>query len=474
MNYISTRDETASPKTFCDVVLEGLAPDGGLYVPQNYPQITEEALTAWRELSYPELAVAIFSLFVDDIPQDDLKRLVNATYTKEVFGSDEITPMQWLEHEKFGLLNVSNGPTLAFKDIAMQWLGHLFQYILERDQREMNILGATSGDTGSSAEYAMRGKKNINVFMLSPNKRMSPFQQAQMYSLDDPNIFNIAIEGTFDSCQDIVKAIGNDQQFKRDYHLGAVNSINWARVMAQIVYYFKAYLVAAKKISDPVDVVVPTGNFGNILAGHVAKQMGLPLRRLILATNENDVLDEFFKTGVYMPRPVEKTHATSSPSMDISKASNFERFIFDCVGRDAKALNALWAALAKGSFDINNAGHDVRERMVNADFVSGRSTHEDRIRTIRYVYKQYNAIIDPHTADGVTVGLEYRDENVPMICIETALPAKFEVTITEALEGVTPPRPEAYVGIEDKPKHFVVMENDVEQVKAFISEKCEM
>ncbi|MCL2310073.1 MAG: threonine synthase [Proteobacteria bacterium] len=467
MRYISTRGgliggQVSAP--FSTVLLEGLASDGGLSMPESYPRAE---LDAWRPLSYPALCLEIVSRFVDDIPRDALKAIIDKTYTQEIFSSAEITPVRELE-PGLSLLCVSNGPTLAFKDIALQLLGNLFEYVLEREGRVINILGATSGDTGSSAEYAMRGKRGIKVFMLSPHKRMSAFQQAQMYTLDDPNIFNLAIEGTFDCCQDIVKAVGGDTAFKKQYHLGAVNSINWARVMAQIVYYFKGYFAVTRKNGEPLDVAVPTGNFGNILAAYVAKQMGLPLRRLILATNENDVLDEFFKSGHYRPRSPEETHATSSPSMDISKASNFERYIFDCVGRDSTVMRDLWAQLAQhGGFKLTE---QVHQRVQASGFVSGRSTHIDRLQTIRDIYCRYGVMIDPHTADGVKVGQEYRETGVPLLCVETALPAKFAVTIEEAL-GKTPPRPEIYADIEQRPQHYKVLPADAGAVKAFMRER---
>ncbi|MDR2173168.1 MAG: threonine synthase [Burkholderiales bacterium] len=471
MRYVSTRGgliggQTSAP--FSTVLLEGLASDGGLSMPEKYPQAE---LDAWRPLSYPALCLEIVSCFVDDIPREALKTIIDKTYTLEIFNSDEITPVRELE-PGLSLLCVSNGPTLAFKDIALQLLGNLFEYVLAREERVINILGATSGDTGSSAEYAMRGKRGIKVFMLSPHKRMSAFQQAQMYALDDPNIFNLAIEGTFDCCQDIVKAVNSDAAFKAQYHLGAVNSINWSRVMAQIVYYFKGYFAATRKNGEPLDVAVPSGNFGNILAAHIAKHMGLPLRRLILATNENDVLDEFFKNGHYRPRSPEETHATSSPSMDISKASNFERYLFDCVGRDDAVMRDLWTQLAQhGGFDLAEPKHNAYWQRVQASgFVSGRSTHVDRLQTIRDVYHRYGVMIDPHTADGVKVGQEYRETGVPLLCIETALPAKFAATIEEAL-GQTPPRPAVYADLEQRSQHYTVLPADAEAVKTFMREQ---
>lgn len=467
MRYVSTRGAWRdAPQPFTAILLEGLAPDGGLAVPAEYPRVDASDLARLAKLSYPALATAILSRFIDDIAAPDLRAIVARTYTAEVFGSADITPVTELE-PGLHLLHVSNGPTLAFKDIALQLLGNLFEHVLAREGRDLNVLGATSGDTGSSAEYAMRGKGHISVFMLSPHGRMSPFQQAQMFALADPNIHNIAIEGVFDDCQDIVKAVSADATFKSEWRIGTVNSINWARVAAQVVYYFKGYFAVAGKVGDPVDFAVPSGNFGNILAGHVAKQIGLPIRRLILASNENDVLDEFFRTGRYRPRATSETHATSSPSMDISKASNFERYVFDMVGRNADVLRELWERLAReGQFDLRDT--PWWERVCASGFVSGVSHHADRIATIRECHERYGVTIDPHTADGVKVARERRDRSVPLVCIETALPAKFAATISEAL-GRDPERPAAYRDLESLPQRRTVLRADVREVQAFIA-----
>ncbi|HQQ70786.1 MAG TPA: threonine synthase, partial [Alicycliphilus sp.] len=425
MHYLSTRGH-ADRKRFCDILLEGLAPDGGLYLPERYPQIGDADLSAlrkaYREEGYAELAFRILSLYIDDIPAADLKALCAKTYTQEVFGTKEIVPLRHLE-DGLWIEALSNGPTLAFKDMAMQLLGNLFEYELARRGEELNILGATSGDTGSAAEYAMRGKQGVRVFMTSPQGRMSPFQQAQMFSLQDENIHNLAIEGVFDDCQDIVKAVSNDHAFKARYKIGTVNSINWARLLAQVVYYFAGYFQATESNGQKVSFTVPSGNFGNICAGHVARQMGLPVARLVVATNENDVLDEFFRTGVYQVRASEHTYETSSPSMDISKASNFERFVFDLVGRDGAATQALFAdgVGRAGRFDLSQEPA-FKEVGARYGFVSGKSTHADRLATIRDTYQRFGQIIDTHTADGVKVAREQRgDGAVPMIVLETAL-----------------------------------------------------
>jgi threonine synthase len=472
MKYISTRGLSPA-KTFTEILLGGLAPDGGLYLPEEYPQVTRTELDTWRNLSYADLAFEVLSKFATDIPAADLQAIIAQTYTAEVYNkgredSDftQITPLRTLV-PGVHILELSNGPTLAFKDMAMQLLGNLFEYVLDKQHAELNILGATSGDTGSAAEYAMRGKRGIRVFMLSPNGKMSAFQRAQMYSLQDPNIYNIAINGMFDDAQDMVKAVSNDHDYKAAHKIGTVNSINWGRVSAQIVYYFKGYFAATKSNDEQVAFSVPSGNFGNICAGHIARMMGLPIGQLILATNENDVLDEFFRTGAYRPRGTDHTYQTSSPSMDISKASNFERFVYDLVGREGEKVRDFWSHVdAGGAFDIKET--EYWHALAKFKFSSGKSTHLDRLKTIRELWEEYGVMVDTHTADGLKVGLEQRRPGLPLICLETALPAKFAETIQEAL-GRQPERPAALEGIEDLPQRVVVMDADVATLKAFIT-----
>lgn len=494
MQYVSTRQGRLSPlavsdvegvvasspdklPAFCDILLGGMAPDGGLYLPLSYPQITARELQSWRLLDYPGLAGEILSRFASDIPKTDLHAITSNSYRPDAFcyarrsdSCSQITPLTRLQ-DYFYLLELSNGPTLAFKDMAMQLLGNLFEYVLARRNKQLVILGATSGDTGSAAEYAMRGRSNIQVFMLSPHGRMSPFQRAQMYSLTESNIYNIAIEGDFDQAQDIVKAIMADSCFKEQYSIGAVNSINWARVAAQVIYYFNAWLMLSGENEQlqEVDFAVPSGNFGNICAGHIARQMGLPIGQLVLATNENDVLDEFFKTAVYRPRLPGQTQVTSSPSMDISRASNFERFIYDLSGRDATVVQDLWDRLAKdGYFDLGEPRYRCcLQRLPDFAFKSGKSTHQDRVATIRKVWRQYGQLIDTHTADGVFVASQYRRANVPMVVLETAQAVKFEDSIVEAV-GEKPHRPSELVGIEELPQRVNVLPPEAEKIKAAI------
>ena len=469
MKYISTRGQT-EPMDFSDVLLMGLAPDGGLMLPESYPQVDSATLNEWRKLSYPELAFEIMRLFATDIDEADLKDIINRTYTKEVFGSDDIVPVRQLENDLY-ILGLSNGPTLAFKDVAMQFLGNAFEYVLKKKGKRLTIIGATSGDTGSAAEYALRGKDNIEVFMMSPHGKMSEFQRAQMYSLTDANIHNIAIKGMFDDCQDIVKALQQDADFKAKYSLGTVNSINWGRILAQIVYYFKAYFAVTEDNEQKISFCVPSGNFGNICAGHIAREMGLPVDRLIVATNENDVLNDFFNQGVYTPRPADKTYVTSSPSMDISKASNFERFVYLLLEKDSNRVHELFDGVKTGKgFDLSDVLDAVNSRY---GFAAGKSTHQDRLNTIKSVYENYNDLIDPHTADGVKVARELQKEGEVIVCAETALPVKFSETIFEAVGEIDIERPEHTKDIESLEQHVTVLDNDAslvaDEIRAVVS-----
>ena len=476
MRYQSTRGNSPE-QSFLEILLGGLAPDGGLYLPVEYPRVTLAQLDSWRGLAYADLAFEVLSLYCPDIPEADLRALLRKTYTAAVYSNgrpedkaSDITPLHWLGEEdgtRIGLLSLSNGPTLAFKDMAMQLLGNLFEYALQRAGQHLNILGATSGDTGSAAEYAMRGKAGVRVFMLSPKGKMSAFQSAQMYSLQDPNIFNLAVDGVFDDCQDIVKAVSNDLEYKAKYQIGTVNSINWGRVLAQVVYYFQGYLLATQSSSEKVSFTVPSGNFGNVCAGHIARMMGLPIERLVVATNENDVLDEFFRTGIYRARKSAETLHTSSPSMDISKASNFERFVFDLLSQDGKRTAALFKQVEEtGGFDLSN--DPAYATMEQFGFASGRSTHADRLKTIRDVDGKYGVMIDTHTADGVKVAREYLQKDIPMLVLETALPIKFEETIQEAL-GRPAECPPAFKDIKSLPQRVEYIPADVEVVKHFIA-----
>ena len=471
MKYLSTRGNSPT-QSFSQVLLSGLGEDGGLMLPESLPKITDAELTAWRALPYHALAHAVLSKFVspDDIDSATLAALTKAAYTKEVFGTDEITPLRKIDAFAPGMQiqALSNGPTLAFKDMAMQLLGRLFEFELGRRNATLNILGATSGDTGSAAEYAMRGRKGVNVFMLSPAGRMSAFQRAQMYSLQDFNIHNIAVEGVFDDCQDIVKAVSNDLDFKRKHNIGTVNSINWGRISAQVVYYVRGYLAATTNNAQKVSFAVPSGNFGNILAGHIAREMGVPIDTLVLATNENNVLAEFFNTGVYRPRPSKETFETSSPSMDISKASNFERFVFHMFNNDAAKIAALWCEVDAGrAFDVSQTP-EFKAQRERFGIVAGTSSHADRLATIREVYEKTGGLIDTHTADAVKVARSMIKPGIPMIVLETALPIKFAETVKTAV-GFEPPLTSAQADMMVLPQRVTQIAPSVERVKAIVA-----
>ena len=471
MQFISTRGGT-EPKDYCEVLLEGLAADGGLVVPEYLPEVSAETFESWRALSYPELATEVIGLFATDIPRDELARMCASAYDASRFPNRAIVPLSDIG-AGMTLVGLSEGPTLAFKDMAMQFLGEAIEYALSREDRVLNVLGATSGDTGSAAEHALHGRDRVSVFMLSPQGRMSPFQRAQMYSLLDDNIHNIAIEGVFDDCQHLVKQLSEDLEFKNEFNLGAVNSINFGRISAQIVYYVWAWLRAsdgvdaADRADFKVSFAVPSGNFGNILSGFYASKLGVPVERLVLASNENNVLDEFFRTGWYRPRSAANTLATSSPSMDVSKASNLERFVFELVGRDPARVAEAWRELdAQGAIDF------TVEQLRFADefrIVSGTSTHADRLATIREVADRTGVLIDPHTADGVHVAVDLVEEGVPMLVLETAKPEKFAATMAEALGRELEPSAE-HQELLDAPQRVLNMPNDEDALRLFIAE----
>ena len=469
MQYVSTRGGMA-PSNFSDVLLEGLAPDGGLVVPATIPTVTHQTIESWRELTYPELATEVIGLYWTDIPREDLAELCQAAYGAQ-FNSEKIVPLTPID-QMAALVDLSQGPTLAFKDMAMQFLGEALPYVLKQRDQTLNILGATSGDTGSAAEYAFRSKPNIGVFMLSPKGRMSRFQRAQMYTLTDDNVHNIVIDGVFDDAQNLVKELNGDLDFKAAHSLGTVNSINLGRLIAQSVYYFWAWLRVTNGIPEDqradfkVSFAVPSGNFGNIFSGQLARQMGLPIDTLVLATNENNVLDEFFRSGKYEPRSAANTLATSSPSMDISKASNLERFIYLVLDQDQERLAAAWEQLdTTGTLDLSD--HQPRF-LAEFGMVSGTSTHEDRVATIRAVYEKSGVVIDPHTADGVTVARGYQKPNQPMLVLETAKPEKFGDIVQEALD-FEPELLSEYAKLLELEQHTVEMGVDATALREYIA-----
>lgn len=462
---VSTRDTSRAAYSYTDVLLEGLAPDGGLYVPLSLPRFSEEELRALKGAPYPAVAYAVKQKLVGGaMPGGELKALIDAAYAADAFELErgQVAPVSDIGD---GLLlqNLSQGPTASFKDMAMQLLGREMSYELKRRREGITILGATSGDTGSAAEAAFKGLENVRLFMLSPEQGMSDFQKAQMGALSGGNIFNISIRGRFDDCQDLVKAVKGDAEFAK---LGAVNSINWGRISSQIPYYFSGYLQTVKEAGEEMDVAVPSGNFGNVLSGYFAKRMGLPIRRLIVATNENNVLDKLFRTGVYENTPAQ---VTSSPSMDISKASNYERLVFDIFEGDAeKTARYMTTFSEEGRVALADFGLDT-DAFTTRRFESGSSTHADRLATIKDVHATSKIVIDPHTADGVFVGRAHKKDPVPMLCMGTALPVKFESTVQEAL-GFVPERPKRFVRLENNLKTgaFEVMDTSADALKSFI------
>ncbi len=456
MNYISTRGGV-SGIGFSDAVMMGLATDGGLLLPEGIPQLKRDTLEKWRHLPYQELAFEVMKLFATDITEEDLKKIIEKSYS--TFSHPEVVPL--VKAGKVYILELFYGPTLAFKDVALQFLGNLFEYLLEKKGTSMNILGATSGDTGSAAIHGIKGKKNMSIFILHPHKRVSPIQELQMTTVEDKNVFNLAIEGTFDDCQGIVKKIFNDLEFKERYRLGAVNSINWARVLAQVVYY----VWAALKFEGPIRVCVPTGNFGNIFAGYIAKRMTRLIDRLILATNENDILHRFVSKGDYS---LGKVIPTISPSMDIQVASNFERYLYYLYGEDPVRVRKAMEEFAKtGKLSFSK---EELER-VSKDFISGSATQEETLNTIKEFYRETGYILDPHTAVGVKVALELYSEEYPTVCLATAHPAKFPDAVETAI-GRKPDTPDSIKALFNKPKRVWVLPSDVERVKEFISQNA--
>ncbi len=455
MKYISTRGQM-KPIEFQDAVMTGLAPDGGLLLPESLPDVGNK-LEEWAELSYQELAFEIISLFATDIPPADLAELITDSYA--TFESAEVAPS--VSVGDFQILELFHGPTLAFKDVALQFLGNLFEYILEQRGGKLNILGATSGDTGSAAIHGVRGKPNINIFIMHPAGRTSPLQEKQMTSVLDPNVFNLAVDGTFDDCQNIMKTTFGDVDFKTEHSLGSVNSVNWARVLAQTVYYFyAAFRTMEKTGAKSVRFSVPTGNFGDILAGYLAQRMGLPIDKLILATNENDILSRFFNSGTYGMADVVPT---LSPSMDIQVASNFERYLYYKVGADAEKLSALMDDFKKNgtlSIPLNENG------VVDDLFVAGRGDTAATLATIKKYHDQQGYVLDPHTAVGVYVAEQFQSLEVPTICLATAHPAKFTQAIVDAIgEEVHHPTLDALADAETRCDSIA---NDVDAVKQYL------
>ncbi|WP_432823722.1 threonine synthase [Trichloromonas sp.] len=458
MKYMSTRGRIRS-LSFKDAVMMGLADDGGLLLPESIPTLTPGDIAALEKLAYPELAFQLISKFVGDIPSVDLKDLIDRSYAS--FTHPDITPV--VHHDGVHILELFHGPTLAFKDVALQFLGNLFEYLLKERGEKMNILGATSGDTGSAAIYGVRGKENINIFILHPHQKVSPIQELQMTTVTDPNVFNLAIRGTFDDGQRIVKEIFGDLSFKSEYSLGAVNSINWARVLAQVVYYFYAWGRVRKQTDcRQICFSVPTGNFGDIFAGFIAKKMGLPIRHLILATNENNILSRFVTRGDYSISDVVQTF---SPSMDIQLASNFERYLYylyDCQSGRVREAMAQFSASGRLSFS------EAELARVTGDFLALSVDGEQTLATIRDFHARTGYVLDPHTAVGVRAAKELSDGEVPVVCLATAHPAKFGDAVKQAI-GSAPDMPPSLAGIESREKRCEVIDADTATVKSYLT-----
>ncbi|MDY0189650.1 MAG: threonine synthase [Desulfuromonas sp.] len=461
MRYKSTRGQV-NGISFKDAVMMGLATDGGLLLPESIPQFTAEQINSFSSMSYPQIAFEVISRFTgEDFPAADLRALIERSYA--TFDHPEVTPL--IHKDGVYILELFHGPTLAFKDVALQLLGNLFEYLLDERNEKMNILGATSGDTGSAAIYGVRGKDKINIFIMHPQGKVSPIQELQMTTVTDDNVFNLAIRGTFDDGQRIIKEIFGDLDFKTTYALGAINSINWARVLAQIVYYFYAYSrVQAETGSKTIDFSVPTGNFGDIFAGYMAKRMGLPTSKLILATNENNILSRFVLNGDYS---VDKVVETLSPSMDIQIASNFERYLYYLLDEDSESLRGLME-----SFAISNSLQfdEQLQSKVRQDFAALSVDKQATLEQISSFYAETQYILDPHTAVGVKAGKELSDPDIPLVCLATAHPAKFGEAVLQAI-GSQPPVPDSLKDIEQRPRRCDIIDAETEQIKAYLSKR---
>lgn len=454
MEYISTRGKVAGIG-FIDAVLMGLADDGGLLVPKAIPQVSQDTLAQWQKLSYPELALEIFSLYIDgEIPREDLKRLVDDSYG--TFRDKAVTPVRKLK-DNLRVLELFHGPTFAFKDIALQFLGNLYSYISRERNSIIHILGATSGDTGASAIEGVRGKEGIKICILHPNGKVSKVQELQMTTVDDANVLNLSVDGNFDDCQRIIKELFADVPFKQEYHLRAINSINFARILAQTVYYFYAYFQLENQEAGAVNFSVPTGNFGDIFAGYLAKKMGLPVGKLILATNENNILERFVNDGVYQPG---EFHMTYSPSMDIQVASNFERYLYYLLGEDGAAVSSLMDSFKRDG-RITVSGDKLEQ--VGRDFSAASVENDDCLATIGEVHDEYGYLLDPHTACGVAAANRFTAKGEITVALATAHPAKFNEAIELIqIEQTFPPQIQA---LFDKPQVQTLVAGTNEAVK---------
>jgi len=461
MKYCSTRGKVTG-LSFTDAVMMGLADDGGLLLPEEIPSFTAQQLRELAKLPYTELAFAVISRFVDDIPATDLKGLIDRSYAS--FDHPQTTPV--VKQDDIYILELFHGPTLAFKDVALQLLGNLFEYLLQKSGKRMNIIGATSGDTGSAAIYGVRGKQNINIFILHPKGRVSPIQELQMTTVTDDNVYNLAVEGTFDDAQSIVKEIFGDLEFKEKHALGAVNSINWARVLAQVVYYFYAWFRVNEEAGcETIEVAVPTGNFGDIFAGYIAREMGVPIKRLILATNANNILSRFVNQGDYSTAEV---HQSLSPSMDIQVASNFERYLFYLFDKNPAAVIAAMKGFQQSSQLTFTAEQTASVRQT---FAAASVNDEETLQIIAEFHAQTGYVLDPHTAVGVEAGRQVRSKAVPLVCLATAHPAKFGAAVRAAI-GREPELPAAFRGIDKQPKRLETISATTDAVKKYLDQRA--
>ncbi len=458
MNYRSTRGGVRG-LNFKDAVMMGLADDGGLLLPESIPSLTPGDLAALAKLDYPELAFQIISRFVGNLPAADLKSLIDRSYAS--FTHPEVTPV--VHQDGIYILELFHGPTLAFKDVALQFLGNLFEYLLAERGQHLNILGATSGDTGSAAIYGVRGKRNINIFILHPHGKVSPVQEWQMTTVTDPNVFNLAIRGTFDDGQRIVKEIFGDLPFKSEHALGAVNSINWARVLAQVVYYFYAWAQVNRATGcQDLYFSVPTGNFGDIFAGWIARRMGLPIRKLILATNENNILARFVRDGDYS---IGSVVPTPSPSMDIQVASNFERYLYYLFDEEPTLVESAMVEFQRTG---RLAFSKTQRARVTEEFLALTVDREQTLAMIREFDRSTGYLLDPHTAVGVQAARELAGGDAPVVCLATAHPAKFAEAVSEAT-GRGPIRPASLEGIEQRPRRCEIIDADPTVVRDFVA-----
>lgn len=461
--YFSTRGG-ASNQSFTDVLLNGLAPDGGLFIPEKWPEFSADDISHLSGVPYADIAYKVIEGFVgNEIEKTTLKRILSEVYQKE-FSHASVAPLVQIGPNAW-VLELFHGPTLAFKDYALQLLGRLFDHVLEERGERVTIVGATSGDTGSAAIEACRHCKNIDIFILHPEGRTSEVQRRQMTTIDAPNVNNIAVKGTFDDCQNMVKAMFNDSKFREEMNLSAVNSINWARIMAQIVYYFTA-AISLGSPTRPVSFAVPTGNFGNIYAAYAARQMGLPIKRLIIGSNRNDILTRFFETGAMKTENVEPS---LSPSMDIQISSNFERYLCDLLDRDTKSIDKLMKSFKeKGSFTL---GPEFLRKM-RGEFDARRCDDKQTQALMTACYKETGYILDPHTAVGLFAGMQVReDPSIPLVSLACAHPAKFPGAVEKAI-GIRPELPPHLADLYERAEHYAVLDNDLSKVQDYVRQNA--